>query len=245
MEFNVLVVEDRENTRQVMTHYLRKLNEVSVIYEASNASEMYTQLEQHKDINVLILDIDLGEESENGLQAYSIARDEGYDIPAILVTGSQFDASLSYTLGVVDVIGKSLIFNWKRLKSSFEKLSVYFKYKKFIESKGVCVPVCGKKNLILFPNDISHIESMSGTVFLHDINGQVYDSILRLNFYEDMLSNSGFMLVHRSYLVNLNKVTSYSSTEIYIGDIVIPLSKEKHVLRQIFANDVKKKLRIV
>lgn len=225
MEVNVLIVEDHPNQRKTLIKYLRKIDKVKGIYEASNATEMFLLLEAHKDINALILDIDLGPDSDNGLEAYSSLKEE-YDIPAILLTGSQFDASLSYILGVIDVISKSLIFNFDRLTNAINKLCNYYRFKKFVDSDGTCVPICGDKNSVLFPQDISYIESLNGSVYVYT-DYDIHPTTLRLNFYEDILVEHNFCLVHRSFLVNLNKVESCSNNSIYIRNTTIPISKDK------------------
>ena len=73
--------------------------------------------------------------------------------------------------------------------------------------------------------DIIYVESVGEYVRLHLTDGSKLVTLFRLKNMESALPSSNFMRVHRSYIVNLNRVSSYSRGKIYMdnGDDV-PLS---------------------
>ena len=73
--------------------------------------------------------------------------------------------------------------------------------------------------------DIIYVESVGEYVRLHLTDGSKLVTLFRLKNMESALPSGDFMRVHRSYIVNLNRVSSYSRGKIYMdnGDDV-PLS---------------------
>ncbi|MEQ9413490.1 MAG: LytTR family DNA-binding domain-containing protein, partial [Cyclobacteriaceae bacterium] len=57
-------------------------------------------------------------------------------------------------------------------------------------------------------------------------------SYQKLSHLEEVLPNEMFIRAHRSYIVSLNKITSYTNTDIGIGKLEIPIgaSYKDHLL---------------
>ncbi|REI06177.1 LytTR family DNA-binding domain-containing protein [Staphylococcus felis] len=92
----------------------------------------------------------------------------------------------------------------------------------------------GEKIILIDPIDIDFIESREGKVEIH-IGKEVYTNDKTLTFMESLLIDYGFFRCHRSYLVNLQKVSeiitwSKNSYSLYLNqnrDQIIPLSRDK------------------
>jgi len=80
-------------------------------------------------------------------------------------------------------------------------------------------------------NDIRYIEGMKEYVRIHLINQKPVMTLLSMKSLEEKLPDNKFMRVHRSYIVNLDKVTTVERFRIVFDDkIRIPVSdnyKEK------------------
>lgn len=227
---NVVVVEDQGFQRKTLIRHLKKVPQVNTIIEASSADELYEIVikDYDKAINCLIIDVDLGEDSENGLDAYSVLVSEGYDIPAILITGSTFHASYCYQAGVIDVIEKTILFNHKRLVEALRKINTYYQFKKFHENNGVVVPITGEVNTVLYPSDLIYLEAMGGLVKIVTESSEEYFSSIKLAFYEELLKKSGYLSVHRSYLINVCKVEKICDSEVILKNgIAVPVSRDR------------------
>ncbi len=76
----------------------------------------------------------------------------------------------------------------------------------------------------VFFNQILFIESMDDFIRIHTPNARldVYDRLVGM---EAKLPAGRFLRVHRSYLVNRQKIDSFSIAEIYIGKFEIPIGK--------------------
>ena len=81
-----------------------------------------------------------------------------------------------------------------------------------------------KVNLVRY-NDIIYIESVGEYIRLHLKDGSKLTTLFRLKNMETELPQKTFMRVHRSYLVNIDYVSSFARGKIYLsnGDYV-PIS---------------------
>ncbi len=59
-------------------------------------------------------------------------------------------------------------------------------------------------------------------IFLEDAK---HTLSINLQHFENRMNNEAFMRVHRSYIVNLNKVDSFETARLYIGELMVPVSK--------------------
>ena len=81
--------------------------------------------------------------------------------------------------------------------------------------------------LYLDKSDISYVEVYSKEVYIH-VDGKVYKTKSTINEFEDKLKlEDYFFRCHRSYIVNLRKITKIKQNDSYIGNERIPISKQK------------------
>jgi len=76
-------------------------------------------------------------------------------------------------------------------------------------------------------NDIKYIEGMREYVRIHTINEKPVMSLMSLKKLEESLPAEKFMRVHRSYIVNLERITTIERSRIIFDkDIRIPVSEQ-------------------
>lgn len=230
MELNLLVVEDLKVLRDTVSKFAEQMPNVHKVYTAENSDEMFLKLNENKDINGLILDIDLGVNSLDGMTAYGLCKEFGFDLPAIIITGNKVEAEQTHGMGIVDVISKSNLHDFKRIKEAINNLFLHREWNLYKKNKGVIVPVNGEKNLTVFPSEIIYIDSSKGEVYVHTTRKEKgYFTYLKLNFYQDILGDMGFISPHRSFIVNTafikEKFDDY--LEMIDGE-KIPISSNKH-----------------
>lgn len=74
-------------------------------------------------------------------------------------------------------------------------------------------------------SDIIYIESVGEYIRLHLTNASPITTLFRLKNMETSLPTERFMRVHRSYIVNLEHITSYARGRIYLdNDEYVPIS---------------------
>jgi DNA-binding LytR/AlgR family response regulator len=76
-------------------------------------------------------------------------------------------------------------------------------------------------------NDIRYIEAMSEYVKIHLISASPVMSLLSMKSLEEQLPTEKFMRVHRSFIVNLTKISIIERSRIVFGDdVYIPVSDQ-------------------
>lgn len=84
-------------------------------------------------------------------------------------------------------------------------------------------------------NDILYIEGMREYARIHLVNGKSLMPFIRLHSLEELLPPSRFMRVHRSYIVNLEKISTVEHYRIiFDGQVYIPVSEQYKVPFQNF-----------
>ncbi len=75
-------------------------------------------------------------------------------------------------------------------------------------------------------DDIKYIEGMREYIRIHLINEKPIMTLLSMKAMEAQLANNNFMRVHRSYIVNLNKITTIERNRIVFDKVYIPISDQ-------------------
>lgn len=85
----------------------------------------------------------------------------------------------------------------------------------------------GNENISISYQDIIYIEGMRGKIFIHTTRGTFrWRGALSVLYEEQALQEHQLFLIHRSYVINMNKILRYSSQEVILeGDHKVPISK--------------------
>lgn len=75
-------------------------------------------------------------------------------------------------------------------------------------------------------NDIKYIEGMREYIRIHLANDKPIMTLLSMKAMEAQLANKNFMRVHRSYIVNLNKISTIERNRIVFDKVYIPVSDQ-------------------
>jgi two-component system, LytTR family, response regulator LytT len=79
-------------------------------------------------------------------------------------------------------------------------------------------------------SDIIYIEGMSEYIKIHLANSKPVMTLLSMKFIEEQLPTDRFMRVHRSYIVNLSKISVIERNRIvFDGKVYIPVSEQYKV----------------
>lgn len=86
---------------------------------------------------------------------------------------------------------------------------------------------------------IVYCESFDHYCSIH-LSNETIQAKMRLCDLSSNLPISDFIQVHKSYIINISKVTRYSNQNIYLGSIAIPMSKSrrKNVMNRLEGNKI-------
>lgn len=213
-QINLLIAEDDELQLELIEGYLAPFSHIRIVGKARTGDELISLATLTPDLTAMIVDIHLGE-GRGGLESYSILKLRGVHLPTILITGMAPHASVTYDLGIVDIVEKP--YTEKRFRQAVEKLQNDISYQRFIEAGGLYVPVCGEEILQMTPADILYIESINRTILVHTPR-EAYETKIPIKLYESYLQDCHFYLTHRSFLVNLKKIGRIEGTSIFFQE---------------------------
>ena len=229
MVLKCLVVDDESLARKLLEENIRQIPFLELVGMAKNPFEAM-QFLQENEVDLMFLDIQmpgmLGTQFLKGLKVKPFV---------IFVTAYANYAVESYELEVIDYLLKPVslerfIQAAYKAKENYELLVMSDERKQLITQNSsvnadfffVNVEYALVKIII---NDISHIESMKDYVKIF-ITTQPKPIITKstLKNIEEKLPASNFLRVHKSFIVNIDKIESIKSQNITIGENHIPIS---------------------
>ncbi|HPE58347.1 MAG TPA: LytTR family DNA-binding domain-containing protein [Bacteroidales bacterium] len=94
---------------------------------------------------------------------------------------------------------------------------------------------------VIDSNDIVHIEAERNYSTFHMVNGRKIVASKSTKEYEDLLLDQGFHRIHKSHIVNINKMSYFDKTEggtliMCNGDEIPVASRKREMLMDLFDN---------
>ncbi|HMH33559.1 MAG TPA: LytTR family DNA-binding domain-containing protein, partial [Puia sp.] len=168
------------------------------------------------------------------------------DPPAVIITTAYREFAIEgYDLNVIDYLLKPVSFarflkaidKYELLKNpAHTKITGDMPDDRNDDRKAFIYVKSDKKMIRVLFKDLFYIEGLKDYVRMHTTGGSII-TYQTLTYFEEKLSNNHFIRVHRSYIVSLNHINAYSTTQIEIGKVSIPIGSS-------YAKDVFKKLNV-
>mgnify|MGYP000675192189 CR=1 FL=1 len=232
-KITAVLVDDEINARENLRFLLNDFCEnVTILAEATNVDEALKLIEKYKP-QIVFLDIEMPH--KNGFKLLEEVDD--LDFQVIFVTAYNSYAIKAFQVAAIDYLLKPIdvdlltkavekaIVNVENIITK-EQVKLLEKTEKEISK--IAIPY---KNdyVIVNINDIYSIEADRMYSIVHLDNGKKYLAAKKLSDYENLLKdNKLFLRVHRSWMVNIDKITTYSKKDkevVLIDTFKIPVSK--------------------
>lgn len=214
----ILIVEDDFLNRRLSKKVL--LENGYEVLEAKNTTEALDVLKKEA-ISFVILDINLGENEQNGISLGQQIQDK-FSIPFIYLTAYENPDIINKAIATSPYSYLTKPFKNSDLIAAVEiaiRQSAYFpKQKAFIYVKE------GDYNVKLEEEKIDYIES-EGNYLLFYTDQKVYKIRSTIKNILSELSESNFIQTHRAYIVNKNKIEKFTNKSLIIGSANIPISE--------------------
>lgn len=214
---NCIIVDDDETSRFVLTNLVKKIEDVHLVGSCSNTQEARDLLTK-KDIDIILLDIEMP--GETGIEL--LEKMKG-NIEVIFVTSQTKHAVSAFENDAIDYIIKPI--DLSRLNKAIEKARRKLASLSNSADESEYIFVKGNTSFEkIYLKDIRFIESTNGYVTFHTtykkitISGTLKKAMEKIDVEQ-------FMQVHRSYVVNIDRVTKYEADTISIGTTDLPLSR--------------------
>ncbi|WP_102273924.1 LytR/AlgR family response regulator transcription factor [Cytobacillus massiliigabonensis] len=212
-KYKVIIADDDHPSRMILMHFIQILPEYEIVQEASNGEE-FIQLVMREEPEIVLVDINMP--GLNGMEAVKICKERYPSLQVIFTTGYDEFAVEAFNISAADYIVKPI--ERTRLFMALEKAKKLIQFNNgsnHLQKKANKLAIKSNNTfLYLSVDDILYAEKEGRKTILHTINSH-FETSESLQELEGKLP-SHFYKTHRSFLVNLKKITKIvSSGETY------------------------------
>jgi len=218
-----LIVDDEPPAREILVRYIAQLPMLELAGECSNALQALSFLQQTK-VDLLLLDIRMPQLNGNDFlktiknppnviftTAYPEYALEGYELDVLdyLLKPIPFDRFLKAVNKLTESVGlpeTATVLNEQVHSEPF----VYFR--------------ADRKMQKVMLQDILYVESMKDYVKVFTTSGTII-SKQSISSVEEMLPENKFVRTHRSFIISIQKIKSFTHELIEIDKATIPIGK--------------------
>lgn len=226
MNIRCLIVDDEPLAVRLISSYIQQVPGLEITGVCNNAIDAFTVLREQK-VDLLFLDIKMPK-----LLGTDFLRSVSNPPKVILITAYRDYALDGYELDIVDYLLKPVSFtrfmkavskatklisldnNFSSINTEYNNNKDSFLYFKIDKER--------QKVLLV---EILFIESSKEYVKLHLEDRKSLLVKQGISSLEKLLSPHRFLRVHRSYIVDIEKISSYSPSYITIGNNKIPIGR--------------------
>lgn len=140
----------------------------------------------------------------------------------LLTPNSKDTLLLAIVLYLIVFCGSFLLMVQQLLKNKHELELI--KEENSLHTNPFLVLLSNRKTVKISYNDIVYIESLADYIKVHTIDKKEITSKEKISVIENNMP-SFLIRIHRSFIVNRNKVTGFSGNEVELGETILPLGR--------------------
>lgn len=227
-QYKCLIADDERLARELLEGHISKIPYLELVAVCDNAIEALQVLQTQKN-DILLLDIQMPNLS--GLELLRMLKNP----PATILTTAYSEYALdSYELDVVDYLVKPIEF--ERFLKAISKAVFFLKKEQTIPhilplQQAEAVPEndyffikADYKIVKVAFDEVLFIEGVQKYIRIHTPT-EKHITLLALSKVLEALPPKKFIRIHRSYIVNIDKIDSIEGNMLHLGKQTIPISK--------------------
>ena len=217
-KMNCLIVDDEPIARSILENYLARLPELVLVNSCKNATEAYESMYSHL-VDVIFLDIQMPT-----ITGIDFIRSLKKTPMVVFTTAFSNFAVEGFELNAIDYLVKPITF--ERFCQAVQKLK-----DRYNESKKTTEPAetvdylfikHNEKLLRIKHSNIHYIEAEKDFCSVYLDEKRILAS-MHLKMFEDILPVRLFHRVHRSYIINLDKIIAIKGNVIELPHQEVPI----------------------
>lgn len=241
MPIRCLLVDDEPPALEIIESYVALVDGLDVVGKCHNAIQAFSML-QSTPVDLMLLDIKmpklLGTDFVRSLR----------QPPKVIFTTAYRDYALDgYELDVIDYLLKPISFE-RFLRAVSKVMRVEqppgnagqspqpdLLAAPLVEKQNTTSPEntflyfrADRKMVKVFIRDILYVESLRDYVKIITVSAQPLVVKQSMSSLEEMLPEAGFLRIHRSFIVAIDKITAYTPSHIDIGGQELPIGRLYH-----------------
>ncbi|MGL1885446.1 MAG: LytTR family DNA-binding domain-containing protein [Reichenbachiella sp.] len=233
-KISCIVVDDEKTAREGIAHYVGQVPYLSLIGQCKSAIELDAVLLE-EEVDLVLLDINMP--GLSGLEWLKHAQKP----PMVIFTTAHREYALDgYDLNVIDYLLKPISFArfsqatlkaYQQVQSKTRPTSSSADTDRYIFIKE------DQQTIKIFLKDILYFEAAVDYIYIHTSEKR-YMTLFSMKQVEQEVAGLSFLRIHRSYIINTQKVKMIKGHQVVMGDDELPISRKlfQQVYEQLVSN---------
>jgi len=213
-----IIVDDEPTARDILQLLIKKIEGIDIVASCKNASEALQELNKNS-IDLIFLDINMPH-----MSGITLAKSISKSTKIIFTTAYREYAIDGFDLQAVDYLLKPI--SLERLEQAIQK------YKSentatlpdITQAKEYIVVRSERKMVKINLSEILYIESLSDYLKIHS-SSKIIVTRETISNIESKLPSNNFIRIHRSFIISLQYITSYTAEFVEVNDKAISISR--------------------
>ncbi|GHN00632.1 DNA-binding response regulator [Cytophagales bacterium WSM2-2] len=215
-----IIIEDEKPAQEILKSFLSRVEWIELKGTFDDAIAALDYLNNHEP-DLIFLDIQMP--SLTGIEFLKVTK----NLPQVIITTAYSEYAIdAFELDVRDYLVKP--FSFERFLKAVNRVTTKPDVKQVYQINSsettrhsFAFFNVNKTMVKVMFDEVLYIESMREYVYIHTPGGKV---ITKMGIGEmEKILTDGFLRIHRSFLVNQSKVSSYNAEEIFIDKISLPI----------------------
>ncbi len=218
-----IIVDDEPIAREILENHLQKIAIINIVATCKNAIEAFNAINSNK-VDVIFLDINMPE-----ISGLSFAKSINKNIKIIFTTAYREYAVDGFDLKAVDYLLKPISF--ERLLQAVNKfldetISINNDENEEVSNdKSDFIFVRSDRKMVKINfDDINYIESLGDYLKIH-LPNKIIITRETITSIEAKLPKNDFLRIHRSFIISINKIESFTNESVDVNKKAIPISR--------------------
>lgn len=236
MNIKTLIIEDELHAQRILKTYIKDVPQLELVACFNNALEAITFLQQQA-VDLILLDINLPKLS--GLDFLKVTTNP----PHIILTTAYSQYALEgFELAVVDYLLKP--FSFQRFVQAIQKIKLTFPKKESQQTANQ--PTTSIDHFFIKVDKVFYKVVLADVLYLKAekdfvriFSENTRQMVLQsLKYYENTLPPNQFIRVHKSYIINLQKIEMVFGNIVRIKGVDIPIGRsyKERLMQQLQLN---------
>ncbi len=215
-----IIVEDEPIAAEILAEYITATPDLELTHTCPDAVQAMDVLNNNP-VDVMFLDINLP-----ALSGLEFAKNLPRPPKIILTTAYHQYALQGFELQVVDYLLKPIEFS--RFTQAIAKLGLAPARNReeqgLTEQRPFYFFNVSKRAVKIYLDEIRYIESLKDAVSIHT-DATTYNTHYQLGELEEFLQANDFLRIHRSFLVPVRQIRSFTATSVEIDNRTLPIGR--------------------
>jgi len=226
-----IIVDDEAIAREIIASHVAQIETIKVIAQCKNAIEAFNFISNNK-VDLIFLDINMPE-----ISGISFAKAINKDIKIIFTTAYRDYAVEGFDLQAVDYLLKPIAFErlLQAVNRYFEVTSTTIDTTLTTTEPNDFIFVRSDRRMLKVDfNAIIYVESYSDYIKIH-LQDETITTRETITSIEAKLPKTQFLRIHRSYIVCIAKIQSFTNEHITVNRKALSISRsyKKEVLKRL------------